>query len=112
MRLITLASTVVTASITAGCTPYEMMGVTPYQSMELMSGTGTVGRTENGETIFNFVVPENAWSHLDEESLEKQHDWLISRWVGEKDICPDGYTVEATDDGGDVGMVVYEGKCN
>lgn len=111
MRLTGLATIAITTTLIAGCTPYEMMGVTPYQSMELMSGTGTVGRTPNGETMFNFIVPENAWSHLDENSLEKQHDWLISKWVGEQDICPDGYFVEASPEASTAGMIVYEGTC-
>jgi hypothetical protein len=93
------------------CSPNAMLLVDPMVALDLMSGQGSVSRTQNGQTNFRFVIPSNAYVGLidDPRQLRQQHNLMLSQWVGKQGICPKGYSVGEPQEV--QGMVVYEGAC-
>ena len=103
--------------VLGGCMQDAMLAVNPNQTIALMEGNGSVSRAPTGETTFRFIIQANVYNGIidDPDLLRDQHDFLISKWVGEQGICEDGYTVDKRTEmpgGFPVGpMLIYEGKC-
>ena len=97
--------------VLGGCMQDAMLAVNPDLAMDAMLGQGSVSRAPNGETTFRFAIQANAYNSItdDPDQLRDQHDFLISKWVGEQGICEDGYTVSEPTTV--QGVVIYEGAC-
>lgn len=95
--------------IAAAC--IALMGCTPETTLALAKGAGSMTMTQDGQTGWRYVVPENAYRGVvdDPAQIRAQHEYLIGAWLAEGGNCRGGFK---TDSMSSVqGMAVYEGRC-
>lgn len=97
------------------CTSVPMMAAT-MGDFQLMKGAGTVARAPDGSTTFDWIIRKDAFEWLSQEeaggqSQESMRLGMLSKWIGEMNICPNGYDVARVHDGRSTSMFIYEGRC-
>lgn len=108
MRFLTASAALLSL---AACTPDAMLMTNPNAALDFMAGTGSVARSQSGQTTFRWVIPENAFSGLIAEPAQQreQDKQALAQWIGRQGICPSGYTVNPPINAD--GMLIYEGTC-
>ena len=97
------------------CTSVPMMAAT-MGDYRLMKGAGSVARAPDGTTSFNWVIHKDAFEWLSQEETGGQSEegmrlGMLSKWIGEKNICPNGYDVAQAYNDRSTNMLIYEGRC-
>jgi hypothetical protein len=112
MKKMSLVIGAISVGALSACTPNDMLILDPMGAMDLMTGQGSVARTQSGETTFRFAIPANAFDGLidDPQQVRQQRELMLSQWVGREGICQEGYSVNEQQEV--QGIVVYEGRCN
>ena len=97
----------------SGCMTTSDLGmlVDSNTALELMKGAGSISRSQNGDTVYRYVVSEKAYNGAvsTPAEMDKQVDWLVSAYLGEQNACPLGYTVDSLVR--ENGFIITTGHC-